>query len=392
MKKAYCPMTHNSIHFTPDGKVTHCCIQDTNTNIWPKIKDVDFENLNEWYNNNTVLKEIRSALHNGIQHPVCKVCWEKEETGTDSKRYQHINEQTKKYKKDETIISFVDYRLSNKCNLQCKMCWPGASDQLENLSQELESKNIKHLFNVDKEFSRLDVGDKVTKYLENYENLEQALFAGGEPFIMPEVEELLIKLAEKNMTHVKIKILSNCTTIKTSVVEALEKFEDVEIMCSIDGVGEEIEYQRYPCSWKTIDKNFQKLYNSKIKNVNLTPCISFLNFKTIPQYFLWAEQFPSASIAFNVIHTPAYLNYRFVPMLERIDTIKQFSKYKFKNNVNSGWYWFQKRGMYEYQAPDQKICNQLYIQSQNVWDYKCKVKFVDAYPWATYMLDQAKPN
>jgi len=46
--------------------------------------------------------------------------------------------------------------------------------------------------------------------------------------------------------------------------------------------------------------------------------------------------------------------------------------------------------MYEYVEPSQEACDNLLLQSKNAWDYKCKVKFLDAYPWATYMLDRAK--
>ena len=226
--------------------------------------------------------------------------------------------------------------------------------------------------------------------LEN-NNLTEISFAGGEPFIMPEVEELLIKLAERNKLDITIRILTNVTTIKTSVLNALEKFNNVTIMASIDGVGEEIEYQRYPASWKTISKNFDRLYNSeKISRINLTPCISFLNYRTIPEFFEWAEQYPKSHIAFNLVENQeSYINYRYIPMQSRTNTIEKFKNYKFKNPVHQGWKFFQQKGMYEYVEPTQETCNKLSIQSQ-AWDYKCKVKFIDAYPWAKYMLDRAK--
>ena len=57
----------------------------------------------------------------------------------------------------------------------------------------------------------------------------------------------------------------------------------------------------------------------KIKKVNLTPCISFLNFRTIPEFFEWAEKFPKSHVAFNLIHNKHFLNYRFIPMENRTE-------------------------------------------------------------------------
>ena len=38
----YCPFVHDSIHFTTDGKVANCCLQDTRG--FPTVEDVDFKN------------------------------------------------------------------------------------------------------------------------------------------------------------------------------------------------------------------------------------------------------------------------------------------------------------------------------------------------------------
>ncbi len=384
----YCPFVHDSIHFTTDGKVANCCLQDTRG--FPTVIDVDFNNLNTWYFNHPFLKKIREDLYAGIEHASCETCWKKERNGYASKRTIFLKERNKKHDKNEVLIQKIDYRISNKCNLQCKMCWPGASDQIANLAKELDTKNIKHLHFIPPEVP--DYGNKVTKELLENNNLTEISFAGGEPFIMPEVEELLIKLAERNKLDIKIRILTNVTTIKTSVLNALEKFNNVTIMASIDGVGEEIEYQRYPASWKTISKNFDRLYNSKISRINLTPCISFLNYRTIPEFFEWAEQYPKSHIAFNLVENEgkSYINYRYIPMQSRTNTIEKFKNYKFKNPVHQGWKFFQQKGMYEYVEPSQEACDNLLLQSKNAWDYKCKVKFLDAYPWATYMLDRAK--
>ena len=63
-------------------------------------------------------------------------------------------------------------------------------------------------------------------------------------------------------------------------------------------------------------------------------------------------------------------------MEDRTKTIEKFKNYEFKNPIHKGWQWFQKKGMYEYAEPSQQQCDSLLLQSQNAWDYKCKVKFL----------------
>ena len=144
-KTKFCAYTHNAIHFTTDGKVGFCCLQDFRG--FPTVADVDFDNLHDWYLNEPTLKKVRDDLRAGIEHPSCITCWKKEKNNVDSKRTIDLKKksETKIFAKNNVHIHRVDYRLSNKCNLQCKMCWPGASDQIANLADELTKKGIDHL-------------------------------------------------------------------------------------------------------------------------------------------------------------------------------------------------------------------------------------------------------
>ena len=67
----------------------------------------------------------------------------------------------------------------------------------------------------------------------------------------------------------------------------------------------------------------------------------------------------------------------------------KFSKIKLKN-VDAKWRKFQKSVMYETLEPTQVHCNELHQYSQKVWDYRCKEKFLDRYPYMNYMIDRAK--
>ena len=72
-KTKFCTYAHNAIHFTTDGKVGFCCLQDFRG--FPTVADVDFDNLHNWYLNEPTLKKVRDDLRAGIEHPSCITCW-----------------------------------------------------------------------------------------------------------------------------------------------------------------------------------------------------------------------------------------------------------------------------------------------------------------------------
>ena len=101
---------------------------------------------------------------------------------------------------------------------------------------------------------------------------------------MPEVEELMIKLIKAGRTNLHIFFLTNCTTVKTNVLEILRQFDSTSIGCSIDGVDEWIEYQRFPVKWESVKRNYNKLLKYGIET-SITPAWSHLNLLGIIDFF-----------------------------------------------------------------------------------------------------------
>lgn len=374
-----CTLTDNGFNIDTTGRVGHCCIQTRNLQVnWNDVAD-----LNEWYKSSTWLNNIRNDLNAGIKNPACENCWKNESVDKESKR----NRVNRQYGKTEHSIQHLDLRLSNKCNLQCKMCSGGFSDQLVNLAHELKSNGTDNdLLNyIPSHPSNVDVKKLLDLVLE-LPNLKTLRFAGGEPFIMPEVEEFLFKLVERGKTNIDIEFITNCTSAKTRIIETLEKFKQVELMCSIDAIEDALEYQRYPSKWKTIERNFIKMYNSKCI-VGLTPCISMLTYHNMTDFFNWANQYPKARVSYNEVDYPTFLDFRLIPLAAREDFYKTFSKVQFAD-VNDNWKKFQKETMYEHRYPTDNERDKLKHYSNDIWDYRCAVKFLDAYPWARELIDE----
>jgi organic radical activating enzyme len=378
----HCPLIYKGLAISTTGWVGHCCIQQRDVKIsdWSEVTD-----LNEWYKNQLWFANVRQDLENDIQNPACKTCWKYENNNATSKR-QRWNLRNDISQDNNIDLEFVDLRLSNKCNLQCKMCYGGASSQISNLALELKEKGIKtHLL---KSNAKTITGtENILNLILELPNLKILRFAGGEPFIMPEVEEFLYKLVERGKTDLEIEFITNCTSAKPKIIETLEKFRHVELACSIDTIGDELEYQRYPAKWKTIEKNFIRMYNSKC-NVNITPCLTHLNLLSIDKFLNWSSQFEKSKVGYSEVDHPSFLNFRYVPLEVRKKLIDNLKNIDLKNkNVN--WHKFVDTFVYEYKEPSQNDCNLLKHYSEKIWDYKCNIKYLDMYPHMNYMIERA---
>jgi len=372
-----CTLTNNGFNIDTTGRVGHCCIQKRDIRVdWSTV-----DNLNEWYKSNDWLNAVRNDLNQDIENSACESCWHNERNNKQSKRHR-VNQQ---YGSTDQSIRHLDLRLSNKCNLQCKMCSGGFSDQLVNLAYELKDAGIDNdlLKHIPSQSLEVDTKKLLDLVLE-LPNLQTLRFAGGEPFIMPEVEEFLYKLVEQGKTDLEIEFITNCTSAKTRILAALEKFKHVELMCSIDAVGAALEYQRYPARWETIERNFIRMYNSKC-TVGLTPAISMLTYHNMTEFFDWTNKFPKARVSYNEVDYPSFLDFRLIPLDARQEFYNDFSKVIF-GDVNNNWKKFQQSTMYEHRQISTGEQKQLQHYSKDIWDYKCNVKFLDAYPWAEALL------
>ena len=347
---------YNSFFYNK-GNVSMCCLQE------PLLYKDDWEgtDLKDFYFNRSFDK-IRFDVERNIKPKECQTCWINEDNNTPSMRQQNMYYNSGNYSAFPKI-KHVDLRLSNKCNLQCKMCSPSDSDQIARV--------------MGKEYETIDTSSLLDQIL-NLPELEVIRFAGGEPFIMPEVDEFLEKMIAKNRTNVNIEIITNCTTVRKGMIELLNKFNKVDIMASIDSVGKWLEFQRSPARWAIIERNFHMLYNSKC-HVRLVPCIGAINLLGVADFFEWANQYPRAPVTFNEIHDPDYLNFRFVPMDMRRDMIKKFKAMKLVNAMPA-WTNFKEKLMYEYIKPTDDQIQRLLDRNLLVWQSP-ENQMREFFPW-----------
>jgi sulfatase maturation enzyme AslB (radical SAM superfamily) len=179
----------------------------------------------------------------------CKKCKEEEERGQTS-----LREVLNKTLSGSSDIEYIEISLSNKCNLACKMCSPTYSTFWNKLVSDTPSLTeyystvTQPKISVEKIFSSVDLS-----------KLKKIKYLGGEPFITPEIKELFDFLEAKGVIqNIEFECNTNCTLFPTKWLTYLDKFKNVIIELSIDGIGTVNDYIRYGKTWDVIEKNIVK--------------------------------------------------------------------------------------------------------------------------------------
>lgn len=260
------------------------------------------------------LKSIKQRLLAGEAIPECSVCWQQEHNGYTSKRqrdnrtYQPIFQALNK-DLDNVQGNFVEYyiRLGNHCNLRCTSC-------NDYLSSGWISENKK--FNIATRPVEIISDDhNVWQYMRKHAKTIGAIeFIGGEPFMMSEQAQvdLFKHLIDSNHSnHIKIKYNTNGTRFPKEQIEYWSKFKAIEINVSVDGVGAQFEYLRFPAEWSVLENTllyYQELQQS-IPQLELTiiHTISVANIGYVQDIINYCNQ-RNINLFLNLLEKPTMLS------------------------------------------------------------------------------------
>jgi hypothetical protein len=182
-----------------------------------------------------------------------------------------------------------------------------------------------------------------------------------------------------------VSFLTNTTTAKESTLELLKGFKKVILQCSIDGIGEHIEFQRFPCKWTVIERNFRRFIDFGFE-VSLTPCWSQLNALGVVDFLNWASEFDSVHVAYNEVSNPSYLDFKLIPLKYRLEVLNSLNTCKFPKRMHKDYNKF-----FEVLATQERTITNEEKQSLSdaaeIWNFNNNVKYQEQYPWAKDLLE-----
>jgi MoaA/NifB/PqqE/SkfB family radical SAM enzyme len=235
----------------------------------------------EVFNHKTLLY-FREYFKNNEDLPKpCTACINQESKGLDSPRNKINNSDFDGYD-----INILDVLLGNACNLACPFCSSNASSLIDKLSEKL---NIDERPADWKPATKYDIGstktpDIVADILSEYK-VHTLKLIGGEPFLKENWNKISDVINSDACKDMHLDVTTNGTILNDEIFERMSKTKSAHLRLSVDSIGNNYEFIRWPHRWNKMHKNLDYLRNNKIDNVQISVnnLVNIFNFEFLPE-------------------------------------------------------------------------------------------------------------
>lgn len=336
-KQSWCVNAEHSMSGDNTGQTKICCM----TRFMERKFSIGRETIEENFMQPD-FNEVREALKNGERHPVCRLCWEEEDAGRQSKRIRDNEKYVASLKNGDKPFNGLakfELNLGNQCNLKCRTCGPHSSSTwLKERFDQRENTNYTDFKAYTKEMRKFSKWYEPNSpfwddFVDNLHTIRQLDFYGGEPFMSEKMWSTLRKAVELGYAKdIELHFATNCTHWPEEEIEIFKEFKHLNLNFSIDGVGPGFNYMRYPGDWKeaevTLEKarKFAKTHNDAHMSWIIT--LSTMNIHSLPDILkVYEENYKDFGIFLNLVHGPAWYNINMLPnnvkdeVIQRLESI-----------------------------------------------------------------------
>ena len=277
---------------------------------------------------------LREEFSSGKKPSECKRCWDEESAGMDSLRLRTFKYhptafkdlvETEKWRAGPIEIVI---KTSNVCNLACRSCagwdssyyWPEGKHykKLYNTTDpsDLSNPNNNHFMQL-----RPKVHHQANLWTDHdLANVQKINFFGGEPLLDKQHVIMLQRLVDsKRAKDITLFYSTNCQQrASKQLVKLWSQFKRLEIFFSIDAMGEQFHYLRWPGDWDRVQRNLDwfETLPKQYPNVDWyfrgSQCVSMLN---VASYWHTADWLRDrfGGVYFNIVDHPSYLRMTGLP-------------------------------------------------------------------------------
>jgi hypothetical protein len=429
--ETFCALPWLHLSSRPDGKMRTCCTSNASSVQDPDsskkvgggevgvVKNDDGipANFNHtsladaW--NSSYMRNVRKMMLRGEKPASCLKCYKEEDAGHRSKRNWETEYWSNRYDLDELVaqtgddgslepkIRYIDLRMGTKCQLSCVMCSPHDSSgwikDWQTIYPQMKNENLIATSGWNR---GKDVGASYNwhknnprfwnELMEQVPHMYQLYFAGGESLVIDEHYDLLEECIKRGYAkNIELRYNSNAVEWRDDLFDLWAEFKRVRFHYSIDALGEQNDYIRYPSKWEHQEEVFHILDNTT-DNVEITTAttIMALNVAYIPDFLKWKvdqnfkkiNKWPlgAGGINMHFAYWPPQLNVKVLPL-----ELKQQITDKYENEfypwINENWHRFT--GVQEEGVTKEQFDAAPY----GIKRYKGIINFMNAEDWSVRM-------
>jgi hypothetical protein len=273
----------------------------------------------------------------------CMRCYDEESKGMVSKR---VYEQTQYPSNDDRWASsitdaagtispdllFVELRLGNVCNVQCRTCNPASSSKwrrdYEELVQKLDFVNDGYSWLDHKRDFKWPESEQFYEDLYNCApNMRVLYINGGEPTLIKAHWRYLRKLVESGRSkNIILWYNINMTNLPDEAIELWKEFKEARICPSIDDLDLRNHYIRYPTLWSDVKRNLAAIQLPEL-TVRITQTVSAYNFAYLDEFLDWSP----VPVDMNFVYDPDFLSPAILPPAVRKEILNRYRSGRFGN-------------------------------------------------------------
>lgn len=219
----------------------------------------------------------------------CKICIDAEKQMTTSYRQMSFD----CIQGVDNRLEFLTVAVNKKCNLACASCNSTSSSfwyQENNRNNIVQGRNIRQMHQEDRQGI---IEDKFVQLLskQDLSALTYIKFGGGEPLMSDTHEKIMALIPDPS--KVTVQYTSNFSIMPSkTLLQTWEKFKLVKWVASLDGVGEQFSFLRWPYRWEKLGPFVVDAINIVPGNVmfGVEHTINPLNAFYFDQFQTWFNQ------------------------------------------------------------------------------------------------------
>lgn len=330
LPSSICALPWLNLSLDVDGSSRPCCKFAHASEASPYQLDNLRQGSLEQVWNGPAMQQLRRDFRDGVRPDECRACWDEEAAGLRSFRQTYLDDRGIVSRPDFDDLTpaqpvAFDLKLSNACNLKCRICGPVASSAwlAEEVAHGAPGSATTEFLKQNRSYFQ---SNKLTQVEGNRELLERwapavehVEMTGGEPMLSRENRDMIELLVEHgHPERISLLLTTNATIIDDRILDQLHRFGSVVISLSIDDVGERLEYQRGPLEWADVRSNMARYAELASPTCQVfTNCsVSVFNVWDLPEYLDWMQREyrdGRISVNLNPVHYPRSFSVQVLP-------------------------------------------------------------------------------